>query len=104
MKKNYLRKRKEPKDAKRSGTSADVVERAERLFRPYSFLSWLDNYVQTREGRTNLPQNGAQEEVEIDAIATAESKPDDEETEEQGLIEEFQFQFHILNSLHTISH
>ena len=88
LKKKYLRKRKELKDAKRSGTSADVVEKAERLFRPYSFLSWLDNYVQAREGRTNLPRNGAQEEVEIDAIATAESRPDDEEVEEQGLIEE----------------
>ena len=88
MKKKYLRKRKELKDAKKSGTSADVVEKAERLFKPYSFLSWLDNYVQAREGRTNIPRNGAQEEVEIDAMATAENRPEEEEVEEQSLIEE----------------
>ena len=88
LKKKYLRKGKKLKDAKRFGTSVDVVEKAERLFRPYSFLSWLDNHVQACEGRTNLPRNGAQEEVEIDAMATAENKPDDEEVEEQGLVEE----------------
>ena len=81
LKKKYLRKGKKLKDAKRFGTSVDVVEKAERLFRPYSFLSWLDNHVQACEGRTNLPRNGAQEEVEIDAMATAENKPDDEEVE-----------------------
>ena len=82
MKKKYLRKRKDLKDSKKSGTSADAVERAERLFRPYSFLCWLDNHVQARKGRTNLPKNGSQEEEEIDATATAENLPENGEVEE----------------------
>lgn len=88
LRKKYLRKRKELRDAKKSGTPEDVVENAERIFKPYSFLSWLDKYIQVRKGRTKLPRKRAHEELEIDAMATAENRSDDEEVEEQSLIEE----------------
>ena len=54
-KKRYLRKRKELKDSNKSGTSADAVTKVEKVFRPYAFLSWLDEFTQVREGRSNLP-------------------------------------------------
>lgn len=71
LKKKYLRKRKEVKDANKSGTSTGVVARAEKVSHPYLFLSWLDEYVQMREGRNNLPvptrlinpKNDAEEDV-----------------------------------------
>ena len=74
MKKRYLKKRNELKASKKSGTSADEVARAEKNFRPYQFLSWLDDFVQIREGRTNLP-------TDIDELEDEDSnyQPDDEE-------------------------
>ena len=55
LKKTYLRKRKELKDSNKSGTSADAVTKAEKAFRPYAFLSWLDEFTQVRQERSNLP-------------------------------------------------
>ena len=51
LKKKYYRKHKENFN---SGTSADAVTKAEKAFRLYAFLSWLDEFTQVREGRSNL--------------------------------------------------
>ena len=42
------------KKSKRSGTATKDSEKAERALSPYKFLSWLDNFVYIREGKTNL--------------------------------------------------
>ena len=55
LKKKYLRKPKELKDSNKFGTSADTVTKAEKAFRSCGFLSWLNEFTQVREGRSNLP-------------------------------------------------
>ena len=67
LKKKYLRKTNDVKTSKRSGKSSDVVLRAEGNFKRYQFLTWLDEYTQIREGKTNVPatltlQNGWDDE------------------------------------------
>ena len=54
LKKRYLKKRNELKASKQSGTSAEAVTKAERNFKPYVFMAWLEQYLQMREGRTNI--------------------------------------------------
>ena len=55
LKKKYIRKPKELKDSNKFCTSADAVTKAEKAFRSYGFLSWLDEFTQVRERRSNLP-------------------------------------------------
>ena len=55
MKKKYQRKKKDLKDANKSGTSTEVISKAQKSLRPYEFMKWLDDFIQTRQGRSNLP-------------------------------------------------
>lgn len=57
MKKKYARKKKEHKDANRSGTSTKALEKAERGLQMYKFMHWMDRFIQPREGRTNIRSN-----------------------------------------------
>ena len=52
LKKRYLKKRNELKLSKKSGTSAEAVLKAEKTFKPYQFLVWLDDFIQLRKGKT----------------------------------------------------
>ena len=54
LKKRYLIKQNELKASKRLGTSAEAMTKAERNFKPYTFMIWLKQYLQMREGRTNI--------------------------------------------------
>ena len=49
-----MKKQKKLKVSKLSSTSAEVVTKTERNFKPYDFMTWLDQYLQMREGRTNI--------------------------------------------------
>jgi len=75
LKKKYLRRKRDLKDANRSGTSADVVAKAKKGISQYEFLRWMDDFVQCREGRTNLPERklsmggNDEEETEQDIIS-----------------------------------
>ena len=86
MKKKYLRKKKDVKDATRSGTSTDVVNKAEKALRTYEFLGWLDDFVQSREGRSNLPKM-EQEENYFNDEETNFDAEDDIETAEDAIEE-----------------
>ena len=44
------------KSAIKSGNSADVMLKAEKGFSSYKFYSWLDDFIQSRQSRCNLPQ------------------------------------------------
>ena len=44
------------KSASKSANSADVMLKAEKAFDIYKFLSWLDDFIQSRQDRNNLPQ------------------------------------------------
>ena len=54
LKKKYQRKKKDLKDSSRSGSSSDVASKAQKAFQTYIFLSWLDDFLQIRQGRNNL--------------------------------------------------
>ena len=54
LKKKYLRKKRDLKEANRSGTSCSALAKAEKAFKQYEFLIWLDEFVQLREGRSKL--------------------------------------------------
>ena len=56
LKKKYLRKKKDLKSARKSGNSTDVMLNAEKAFGSYKFLSWLDDFIESRRGRSNLLQ------------------------------------------------
>jgi hypothetical protein len=49
-----MRKRKEFKEANRSGTSTKALEKAEKALDQYKFLNWMDGFIQPRDGRTNI--------------------------------------------------
>ena len=90
MKKKYLRKKKDVKDATRSGTSTDVVNKAEKALRTYEFLGWLDDFVQSREGRSNLPMmEQDDEETNFDAedvtIETAEDAIEESQSNSESI-------------------
>ena len=55
LKKKYQRKKKDLKDSNRPGSSSDVASKAQKAFQTYIFLSWLDDFLQIRQGRNNLP-------------------------------------------------
>lgn len=49
-----MRKKKEFKDANRSGTSTKALEKTEKALEQYKFMQWMDGFIQPRDGRTNL--------------------------------------------------
>ena len=55
LKKKYQRKKKDLKDSNRSGSSSDVASKVQKDFQTYIFLSWLADFLQIRQGRSNLP-------------------------------------------------
>ena len=57
LKKKYQRKKKDLKDSNRSGSSSDVASKAQKAFQTYIFLSWLDDFLEIRQGRNNLPEH-----------------------------------------------
>ena len=57
LKKRYLKKKSNVRNSKRSGTSAEAVEKAEKEFRPYQFLTWLDPFIQLRESRSTVTKS-----------------------------------------------
>ena len=59
LKRKYLRKKRDLKDVNKSGTSTEVVLKAQKAFRQYEFMKWLDDYVASRQGKNNLPSRGA---------------------------------------------
>ena len=87
LKKKYLRKRKELKDSNKSGTSADAVTKAEKAFRLHAFLSWLDEFTQVREGRSNLPSQKSNTPSAEDGEEELEKK--EENADEDGIQTEY---------------
>ena len=80
LKKKYIRKSKELKDSNKFCTSADAVTKAEKAFRSYGFLSWLDEFTQVRERRSNLPlrkSNTPSAEDEEKGLEKKEKNADD---------------------------
>ena len=53
------------KSSKKSGTSTDAVVKAEKLFKTYQFLTWPDEFVQTREGKTTSPSEQKDDEGSV---------------------------------------
>ena len=89
LKKRYLKKRNELKLSKKSGTSAEAVLKAEKNFKPYQFLVWLDEFLQLRKGKTNLTSCTNIEDLDgVDDVAeelpAEDFNPGDSEEEEEN--------------------
>ena len=57
VKRRYLKRRLELKKVDKSGASSAVVDKARRKLSAYSFLFWLDTYLNPRRTRCNIPDN-----------------------------------------------
>ena len=49
-----MQKKKEFRDANRSGTSTNALEKAEKASQQYRFMEWMSSFIQPRDGRTNI--------------------------------------------------
>ena len=49
-----MRKKKEFRNANRSGTSTNALEKAEKTLEQYRFMEWMSSFIQQRNGRTNI--------------------------------------------------
>ncbi len=78
LKKRYLKKRSELKQSKKSWTSLDAVSKAEKNFHQYNFLSWLDEFIQIRPGRTNLQRSHDSSLNDCDIEADIENTADEQ--------------------------
>ena len=54
LKRKYLRKKRDLKDVNKSGTFTKVVLKAQKSFRHYEFMKWLDDFVASRQGKIIL--------------------------------------------------
>lgn len=79
-----MRKKNAWKKANKSGTSTKEFEKAEKALHEYHFLNWLDNFLQPRNGRTNLKSKGnSQESTNEDGYDnTGEIEGDSEEEDD----------------------
>lgn len=83
LKRKYQRKKRELKESNKSGTSAESVSKAEKAFRPYLFLNWLDEFFAPRLGKTNLPSNDLELDEEwCGERGECEENEEEEETQE----------------------
>ena len=54
LKKKFMRKKKEFRDANRSDTSTNALEKAEKALQQCRFMEWMSSFIQPRDGRTNI--------------------------------------------------
>jgi hypothetical protein len=78
LKKRYSKKRNDVKRAKRSGAGLADVQKFEKSFEVYSFLGWLNHFLQLRDDTlTNLTS----EDVEVETGDDEEEDRDEDEAE-----------------------
>ena len=87
LKRKYQRKKRELKDSNKSGTSAEAVSKAEKAFRPYVFLNWLDDFFASRQGKSNLPSKDQDIDDEEDIYEEEEEKEEEEQENQDEEIE-----------------
>ena len=76
LKKRYSKKRNDLKRAKRSGAGLADVQKFEKAFEVYSFLGWLNNFLQLKDDTmTNLTT----ENIDYENEASEEEDEDDNE-------------------------
>ena len=49
-----MRKKKKFRDANRSDTSTNALEKTEKALQQYRFMEWMSSVIQPRDGRTNI--------------------------------------------------
>ena len=49
-----MQNKKEFRDANRSDTSTNALEKAEKALQQYRFMEWMSSFIQPRDGRTNI--------------------------------------------------
>lgn len=66
LKKRNLKKSNELKASKRSGKSTKAVIKAEGNLKPYGIMTWLVQYLQMREGRSNIAATNREDDTKED--------------------------------------
>ena len=84
LRKKYQRKKNNLKTVNKSGNSADVVVQAEKALNSYKFLSWLDEFIQVRQGRSNLPRSQIYADSPGSAVNEIETWERDEDLESEN--------------------
>ena len=77
LKKNYTKKRSNFRNSKKSGTSRDAVEKAEREFNQLSFMVWLDEFIRPRNSKSSF-DDGNDSEC-LDNVGNYTFNDDDED-------------------------
>ena len=67
LEKNYTKKRSNLRNAKRSGSSRESVEKAENEIRQLKFFTWIDQFIQPRSSRSSFDTDETQSNVPISA-------------------------------------
>ena len=67
LRKRYNKKKNDLRKVKKSGSSTQESQKAEKALEPYKFLSWLDNFIYIRESRSNVGSFENHEEIEDEA-------------------------------------
>ena len=77
-----MRKKKEFRDADRSGTLMNALEKAEKALQQYRFMKWMSSFIQPRDARTNMKK------VSDNKNNTSEPEKDElekDEDDEEGM-------------------
>ena len=79
LKKKFMRKKKEFRDANRSDTSTNALEKAEKALQQYRFMEWMSSFIQPRDGRTNIKVSDNKNNTSEPGKDELEKDKDDEE-------------------------
>ena len=79
LKKKFMRKKKEFRDANRSDTSTNALEKAEKALQQCRFMEWMSSFIQPRDGRTNIKVSDNKNNTSEPGKDELEKDKDDEE-------------------------
>ena len=89
LKKRYLKRKRAFKSVNVSGTSKRKVTKERKALEEYSFMSWLDKYVSSRESKSNISfkEMSRRTEVERDDSSSDDAKSnghDDDDDDDES--------------------
>ena len=104
--KKYQRKKRDLKDSSKSGTSAESIAKAQKVFSHCEFMHWLDDFLARRQGKSNLPARDQFKEYgdaqsllyEENLVIPSDITPTSQSIEEEGENTEPGFTFNTLKT------
>ena len=74
-----MQNKKEFRDANRSDTSTNALEKAEKALQQFRFMEWMSSFIQPRDGRTNIKVSDNKNNTSEPGKDELEKDNDDEE-------------------------